>query len=377
MTRITFTREDLEREMAVDAARRARAVTRLVAWHDAPSDHADVDVVLARNKLRLLHYRTETQQRTRPLLIVYALVNRPYMADLTPQCSLVNELRAHGLDVYLIDWGYPGPEDASHSLADYLLGDIDACVDEIRQRHGIDAVDVLGICQGGTFSLCYAALRPEKIRRLVTTITPVDFQTSGDLLSHLARRIDARRLVEAWGNIPGEFLNLIFLAQKPLQLGQQKYADFVKLADDDAASALFLAMEKWIFDSPALAGTAFREFLEGCYQRNGLVRGTLQIGGTPVRLATLEIPVFNIYARQDHLVPPPASRALRKLVPRACYSELALDGGHIGLYVSARTRAVLAAAIAAWLEKKLPPGRRKPSTPEGRGEVIRSSGRRP
>jgi polyhydroxyalkanoate synthase len=362
--------------MDIESARRARATARLMTWHDAPSAHADLDVVLTRNKMRLLHYRPEQQKKTRPLLIVYALVNRPYMADLTPKCSLINELREHGLDVYLIDWGDPGPEDASHSLADYLLGDIDACVDKIRERHGIDAVDVLGICQGGTFSLCYATLRPEKIRRLVTSITPVDFQTSDDLLSHLAQRIDAQSLVEAWGNIPGEFLNLIFLSQKPLQLGQQKYADFVKLADDDAASELFLAMEKWIFDSPALAGRAFLEFLKGCYQGNGLVRGTLLIAGTPVRLETLKIPIFNIYARQDHLVPPAASQALRKLVPKAPYAELALDGGHIGLYVSARTRSVLAAAIAEWLEKKLPPGRRKSSTPEGRGEVIRSSGRR-
>ena len=376
MTRVSFTQADLQREMGIEAARRAHAAARLVTWHDSPSAHADVEVILARKKMQLLRYRMDSDAQARPLLIVYALVNRPYMADLTPQCSLINELRKQGLEVYLIDWGYPDPADASHSLADYILGDIDACVDQIRARHGIDAVDVLGICQGGTFSLCYAALCPEKIRRLVTTITPVDFQTEGDLLSHLARRLDADKLVEAWGNIPGEFLNLIFLSQKPLQLGQQKYADFVKCADDDAASEQFLAMEKWIFDSPALAGTAFREFLEECYQKNGLVRGTLRIGGRPVLLETLKIPIFNVYALQDHLVPPAASRALRKLVPEAAYSELALEGGHIGLYVSGRTRSVLAAAIADWLGKKLPPGRRKPTTPEGRGEVIRSSGRR-
>ena len=376
MTRISFTFEDLQREMAVEAARRARATERLVAWNDAASTHADVDVVLTRNKMRLLHYSVQARQPTRPLLIIYALVNRPYMADLTPTCSLINELRAQGLDVYLIDWGYPESEDASHSLADYLLGDIDACVNEVCRRHGMEAIDVLGICQGGTFSLCYAALHPEKIRRLVTTITPVDFQTPGDLLSHLARGIDAARLVEAWGNIPGEFLNLIFLSQKPLQLGQQKYADFVRFADNDAVSDMFLAMEKWIFDSPALSGTAFREFLIGCYQRNGLVHGTLEIDGRSVELKTLKMPIFNIYARQDHLVPPAASQALRTLVPEAPYSELALDGGHIGLYVSARTRSALAAAIGEWLGKKLPPSRRRPSTPEGRGEVIRSSGRR-
>ena len=203
MTRVSFTQTDLQREMGIEAARRARAATRLSTWQDSPSAHSDVDVILVRKKMRLLRYRTDSDAQAHPLLIVYALVNRPYMADLTPECSLINELRAQGLEVYLIDWGYPGAEDAPHSLADYLLGDIDACVDEIRARHGVDAIDVLGICQGGTFSLCYAALCPEKIRRLVTTITPVDFQTEGDLLSHLTQRIDARRLVEAWGNIPG------------------------------------------------------------------------------------------------------------------------------------------------------------------------------
>lgn len=374
MTRVSFTPETLAREMGEEAIRRARATARLATWNDAPPAHAEVDTVLVRNKMRLLHYRAQGRVKTRPLLIVYALVNRPYMADLTPTCSLINELRAHGLDVYLIDWGYPDRADAGRSLADYVLGDIDACVDQIRQHHEIDTLDILGICQGGLLSLCYAALQPAKLRRLVTTITPVDFQTKGDLLSHLAQRIDAHALAQAWGNIPGEFLNLMFLSQKPLQLGQQKYADFVRSADDEGASELFLAMEKWIFDSPALAGTAFREFLEACYQENGLVQGSLEIGGRPVRLETLEMPIFNVYARQDHLVPPAASQALRGLVPKAAYTELALDAGHIGLYVSARTRSKLAAAIAEWLEKKLPPGRRKPTTPEGRGEVIRSSG---
>ena len=58
-----------------------------------------------------------------PLLIVYALVNRPEVADLQADRSLIAALMARGFDVYLIDWGYPGG-------ADRMLG-----LEEIGRAH--------------------------------------------------------------------------------------------------------------------------------------------------------------------------------------------------------------------------------------------------
>src|SRR5690242_1748717 len=137
-----------------------------------------------------------------PILIVYALVNRPYMVDLQNDRSLVKNLLEQGEDVYLIDWGYPDGADRWLTLDDYLNGYLDRCVDAVRHRHGLDAINLLGICQGGAFSLCYTAMHPDKVKNLITMVTPVDFQTPDNMLSHWCRELDADLFVDTPGNVP-------------------------------------------------------------------------------------------------------------------------------------------------------------------------------
>lgn len=112
---------------------------------------------------------------------------------------------------------------------------------------------MLGICQGGTFSVCYSALHPHKVARLITMVTPIDFHTGADMLGHLVRHIGVTGLVGAFGNISGDMLNALFLSLKPYQLTQQKYLRMLEQLESDEALATFMRMEQWIFDSPALA----------------------------------------------------------------------------------------------------------------------------
>lgn len=301
----------------------------------------------AEDKLVLYRYRPLAKPAgLSPVLIVYALVNRPYMLDLQPDRSLIRGLLEAGLDVYLVDWGYPERADRWLTLADYVTGYLDRCVEHVRGVHG--DVSVLGVCQGGTLALCYAALEPAKVGRLVTMVTPVDFHTPENLLSKWARGIDVARMVDSLGNVPGELLNLAFLSLMPFRLTLQKYVALVDAADDPAALANFMRMEKWIFDSPDQAGEAFREFVQAFFQRNALVANTLEIGGRRVDLSRVTMPLHNVYALQDHLVPPSASRPLGRLARSRDYSELPFAGGHIGIYVSARAKQ-LPGALAAWL----------------------------
>lgn len=284
-----------------------------------------------------------------PLLIVYALVNRPEMADLQAGRSLIAALMARGFDVYLVDWGYPGGADRLLGLDDYINRYLDACVDHLRQRLKRDALPLLGICQGGTFCTCYAALHPHKIERLVTTVTPIDFHTRDDMLSHLVRHIDVDLLLASSGNVNGDFLNALFLSLKPYRLTQQKYLRFLEQLNDAEAVAMFLRMEQWIFDSPALAARACGEFARDFYQGNKLIKGEVLLGGRRVDLAAITMPVLNIYARDDHLVPPAASRALREVIGSADYSEVELPGGHIGVYVSLKAPRSVPVVVAEWM----------------------------
>lgn len=288
-----------------------------------------------------------------PLLIVYALVNRPEMADLQAGRSLIAALMARGFDVYLVDWGYPGGADRLLGLDDYVNRYLDACVDHLRERLQRAALPLLGICQGGTLSTCYAALNPDKVARLITTVTPIDFQTPRDTLSHLVRRIDIERLLKSGGNVSGDLLNALFLSLKPYRLTQQKYLRFLEQLGDADAVAMFLRMEQWIFDSPALAARACGEFARDFYQCNRLAKGELSLGGRPVDLATITMPVLNIYARDDHLVPPAASQALRALVGTRDYTEVELPGGHIGVYVGLKSPRSVPVAVAEWMSRDL------------------------
>ncbi|GAB4351558.1 MAG: class III poly(R)-hydroxyalkanoic acid synthase subunit PhaC [Gammaproteobacteria bacterium] len=348
-----FDRDALLRELGAFQERLARGFGNLARIDAIDVGSTPRECVYAENKLRLYRYRPlVSNPHPVPVLIVYALVNRPYMIDLQRDRSLVRRLLEAGIDVYLIDWGYPDRSDRLLTLNDYLNGYLLRCVEKICSRHDLESINLLGICQGGTFSLCFSALHPKRVRNLVTMVTPVDFQTDDNLLSHFVQGIDVDALAEAYGNVPGELLNWAFLALKPFRLAGQKYVELTDFLDSREQALNFLRMEKWIFDSPDQAGEAFREFVKKFFQENRLVNGGLTIGEAPVALDQVTMPVLNIYATQDHLVPPSASLPLGELVASDDYTLSAFHGGHIGIYVSGRAQKQVPPRIAEWLRER-------------------------
>ena len=311
------------------------------------------NVVYSEDKMVLYHYQPRVKkQNPVPLLIVYALVNRPYMTDIQEGRSMIQGLLDAGVDVYLVDWGYPDAGDGYLTLEDYINGYIDRCVDVLRDKHRIDKINILGICQGGTFSLCYTALHQEKIKNIITTVTPVDFHTKNDLLSKMVRHVDVDLLVDTEGNISGDDMNSVYLSMKPFQLMGQKYVDLVNILDDTEKLRNFMRMEKWIFDSPDQVGETIRQFTKQFYQENGLVKGTVKIGDDTVDLGKITIPVLNIYAVSDHLVPPDSSKALGGCVASKDYTEIEFPGGHIGIYVSGKAQQMIPPAVGKWLDDR-------------------------
>ncbi len=317
------------------------------------------EVVYQDGKVILYRFKSPVEKTLNiPVLIVYALVNRPFMVDLQEDRSLVANLLKLGLDIYLIDWGYPSRSDRWLTLDDYLNGYIDDCVDFIRKSHQLDKINLLGICQGGTFSLCYSSLHPDKVKNLVVMVAPIDFHQTETLLNMRggctlgAEAIDVDLMVEALGNVPGDFLNLEFLMLKPQQLGIQKYMDFPDIVDSEDKLLNFLRMEKWIFDSPDQAGEAYRQFMKDFYQGNKLIKGEVVIGDRTVNLANITMPVLNLYADKDHLVPPSSTLALGKYVGSQDYTVQAFPVGHIGMYVSGKVQRDLPPVIANWLKER-------------------------
>jgi polyhydroxyalkanoate synthase len=269
-----------------------------------------------------------------PILITYALINRYYMVDLQPDRSLVRSLLGLGLDLYVVDWGYATRADRWTTLDDYVTTYIADCCEVIRARHDVEKINVLGICQGGVLSLCYAALHPEKVDNLIVMITPVEF-------------------VDAFGNIPKEFINYGFLMRSPFQQNIRKYADLLDIVDDREKLLNFLRMEKWLFDSPDHPGEVFRKWIKDFYQENKLVKGTLEIDGVNVALSQLRMPILNLYGTQDDIIEPASSIALERHVGTHDYTARAFPVGHIGMYVSSKVRD-LPVTIAGWLNERAP-----------------------
>lgn len=308
------------------------------------------EVIWRQDRLRLYRYGPGSAPgHGVPLLIVYALVNRPTMLDLAPGRSFIAGLLARGIEVYLLDWGYPDAADRHLAFEDYLDDYLDSCVSQVSARHGGQPIDLLGVCQGGVISLCYAALHPGRLRRLVTLVTPVDFAAGDNSLARLVRDVDVDALVDALGTVPGELMSAGYLALQPHQQLVRKYLAMPGRDADPEERDLFLRMEQWIYDSPAQAGEMFRQFARDCFQRNLLVRGELEIGGQRIDLSRIRLPVLNVYGRRDHLVPPPSSQALGRLLDGGDYTERAIDGGHIGIFVGRRSEE-LQDCVANWLK---------------------------
>ncbi|MBS1634362.1 MAG: class III poly(R)-hydroxyalkanoic acid synthase subunit PhaC [Bacteroidetes bacterium] len=320
----------------------------------------DVDIattpktaVYTEDKLTLYRYDRSTEPTYKtPVLIVYALVNTYKMLDLQPDRSYIKNLLNAGLDVYLIDWGNPTKSDRYLTLDDYINGYINNCVDYVRKKNRIEKINILSICQGGTFSVIYSALYPNKVKNLVTHVTPIDFSTNDGLLFRWSKDMDFDKLVEGYnGLIPGEFLNQGFDMLKPM-MKVQKQQNLMNIMDDQDKLTNFLRMERWISESPDQAGECFRQFMKDLYQGNKLIKGELEVGGKKVNLKNLTCSLMNIYATEDHLVPPAATIPLNDYVGSTDKELYSFKGGHIGVFVGSKSQKELAPAVTDWLKKR-------------------------
>jgi polyhydroxyalkanoate synthase len=310
-------------------------------------------VVYKEDRVRLKHYHPQSKGCLKtPLLIVYALINRETMLDLQPGRSVIQSLLAEGIDVYMIDWGYPSRKDQFLTIDDHVNDYMDTMVDLICRRHGTTRINLMGICMGGTFSVIYTALNPERIKNLITTVTPTNFETSKGLLHTWMRSVAVDPMVDALGNVPGDLLNIGFLLLNPARLMLDKYFGFLENMDNKKFVENFIRMEKWIFDSPDVPGETFRQFIGDCYQKNLLIKSEMIVGNRRVDLKRITMPLLNFYGKYDHLVPPDACNKLSSAVGSVDTEDVCLNTGHIGIYVSSKCQQQFVPKIVQWLNDR-------------------------
>ncbi|MBL8485273.1 MAG: alpha/beta fold hydrolase, partial [Rhodocyclaceae bacterium] len=271
-------------------------------------------------------------------------------------------LLGEGLDLYMVDWGHPERAQRWLTIDDYVSGYLDDCVDVIRARHGVDKVNVLGICQGGVFTTCYAALFPDKVKNLVLTVSPLDFHGDKGQQEHgagymnlWARALapeDVDLLVDTLGMAPGALVGFAFLMMNPVSNMTKYTTDLIHILNDEAKLLNFLRMERWIADRPGHPGEVMRQWFKDLYQDNKLIQSRLELDGRRVDLACIDMPVLNVYAEGDVIIPTACSRGLDGKFGTSDYSELAVPGGHIGTFVGGKAQKILAPAIAKWIKDR-------------------------
>jgi len=322
-----------------------------------------VDEVYREDMVRLYRCRpTAAKPRGIAVLIAYALVGRYQMIDLETDRSFVRKLLAEGIDVYYVDWGNPTPAQRWLTIDDYVSGYLDHCVDVVREREGIEQINLMGICQGGIFSTCYAALFPEKVARLILTVTPIDFhgdvgapvRGSGymNLWTRSLAPADIDALVDSMGNSPGTSIGFAFLMMNPIGNLAKYSIELLDILDDDQKLLGFLRMERWISDRPNIPGEVVRQWFKDLYQGNKLVKSELVLGDRVVDLKRITMPVLNIYAEGDVVVPNACSQGMHGRFGTKDYAELGVPGGHIGTFVGGKAQKILAPSIVQWLTEK-------------------------
>jgi polyhydroxyalkanoate synthase len=311
------------------------------------------ELIYEEDKVKLYRYTPLVKNiHPVPVLISYALVNRQYMMDLQQNRSIIRNWLELGLDVYIIDWGYPEQIDKYLTMEDYIDGYLNNAIDCIRERTGLAKINLLGVCQGGTMSVIYTALYPEKIANLITMVMPFDFSVKDGLLFSWSKYLNIDNIVDTMGLVPGNFMNIGFNMLKPFQLSIDKYVSFYRNMDNPEAVKDFLAMEKWIYDSPDQAGEMLRKFVKDLYHGNLLMQNKLEVGGRTVDVKSIEMPVLTLIAEQDHLVPPSSTRPFNDAVSSVDKQIMYFPGGHIGVFVSTKAQKEVAPAVANWLKER-------------------------
>ncbi len=312
------------------------------------------EVIWSKNKAKLYHYEPMIEKRYKtPILMVYALINRPYVLDLMPGSSLVEFLIREGFDVYMLDWGIPGDEDKTLTFDDYVLDYIPRAVKKVLRTSQSEDFTLLGYCMGGTMSAMYAALFPGKqLRNLILLTSPIDFTPDTMGLYGVwtgSQHFNPDQMVDAFGNIPGDLIDTGNRLVKPVTNYIGSYVTMWDRILQEKSMDTWLAMNKWVNDDIPFPGETFRQWIRDFYQENKLIKGEIVLRGRRVDLAQITCPVLDIAGKKDHICTLPQAEAALRYISSTDKEFFVLDAGHVGLLTGSEARKGLWPKMRSWL----------------------------
>ena len=311
------------------------------------------EVVKETRTYRLAHYHPLASKLSKtPILLVYALINKSYILDLQPDKSWVRNLLRQGFDLYLIDWKPPTNVDKFTSFDDFINCYIDDCVEIVRKENSVDKITLHGYCMGATMSVIYASLYKEKVRNLATIAPVIDTAKDTTVIGNFCKHIDIDKMFNSVGNLPPEQLYACYSTLKPFKQGVNKYFNLAENIDNDQFVQNFLRIEKWLYDTPPIAGETIKQWIKDIYQNNRLVRNEMKIGNDIIDLSEIRIPVLNIVAEEDHLVSSECSVPLNDVISSTDKRLMRFHTGHVGLIASTYSQNNVLPKVGQWLRSR-------------------------
>jgi polyhydroxyalkanoate synthase len=314
------------------------------------------ETVWALNKSRLYHYlptRPIQERYPVPLLLVYALINKPFIFDLAPRRSFIEYMLEQGFEVYLLDWGEPGPEDINTTFEDYVTEYLYRAVRRMLSVSKAREFSMLGYCLGATLATLYTALYTEfPLRNLILLTAPIDFseKPTGSMAMWLEEKnLDVDKLVDTLGNVPGELIRHWAKMLKPVENFMGAYINLWKIMHDADAVRGWQAINRWVEDVVPVAGEAFRQFVKIYFRGNNLVNGEHSVKGRKVDPVNIKANLLNIVAEYDHLVARSQAENLMDRVSSQDKTLKVIPSTHVGIMAGGRAQYKLWPEIAEWL----------------------------
>jgi len=264
-------------------------------------------VVYQNDILQLLQFDPTTEQvHEIPLLIFPPWINKFYILDLRPENSMIRWLTGQGFTVFVASWVNPDSRQADKTFEDYMFEGIYDATQQVMTQSGVDRVNTVGYCIGGTLLSCalahMAAKGDQRINSATFFAAQQDFSEAGDLLLFTDEtwiKTIEEQIDRQGGYLPSQSMADTFNSLRGNDLIWSFFINNYLMGKEPRPFDLLF----WNADQTRMPKALHLYYLRNFYKDNALTKGNLTLGGEQLDLSKVKIPIYVQSSKDDHIAP--------------------------------------------------------------------------